>query len=120
VLSVAYGLLVIEGVLGIGRLLGWQDSLVPSPALRMMIAISFAAFVWRMIWRFHFTAREHGLAEGALAVPRIFVANIIAILAGRRALAAYFRTLMGAAPAWEKTRHSQHPATAFAVPTVAP
>ncbi len=110
VLAAAYGLLVIEAVLAVARLSGWLDAIVLSPVLKTMLAISFAAFVWRSLWRFGFTAREYGLAEGFSAVLRIPVANIIAIMAGRRALFAYIRTLRGSRIIWDKTEHSQHPA----------
>ena len=48
--------------------------------------------------------------EGLWAVARIPVANIIAMMAGRRALFAYARTLGGARPQWDKTFHDAHPA----------
>jgi adsorption protein B len=75
-----------------------------------MLVISFAAFAWRALWRFAFTASEYGLAEGVLAVLRIPVANIIAIMAGRRAFMSYIATLRGAEPLWDKTAHESHPA----------
>ena len=49
------------------------------------------------------------------AVLRIPLANVIAIMAGRRALVAYSRSLAGGAPLWEKTRHEVHPAALQAV-----
>jgi adsorption protein B len=60
--------------------------------------------------RFTFTAREYGLAEGIWAVVRIPVSNVIAIMSGRRAFAAYFRTLRGGRVMWDKTVHLSHPA----------
>jgi adsorption protein B len=113
VLAVAYSLLVIEGILALARQVGWTGSAGMSPLLKVMLALSFASFVWRAAWRFGFTAREYGVAEGMRAILRIPVANFIAIFAGRRALFAYFRTLGGAAVSWDKTRHSSHPAAAF-------
>jgi adsorption protein B len=62
-----------------------------------------------MIMRLIFTTREYGLAEGVLAMLRIPVANVIAIVASRRALAAYAGTLAGSAVRWEKTAHHDHP-----------
>lgn len=115
VLAAAYGLLLIEGLLAVARLLGWDESAPVSAALRTMLAISFAAFVWRALWRFGWTAREYGIVEGMRAIVRIPVGNIIAIMAGRRALKAYFRSLRGAEVRWDKTRHSEHPATDFDV-----
>ena len=50
--------------------------------------------------RFAFAAREYGAGQGALAVLRLPLANVIAIIAGRRAVFAYARTLGGRAAAW--------------------
>jgi bacteriophage N4 adsorption protein B len=110
VLACAYLLVLIEGVLAIARFAGWQGTLEVSPLLGAMMAVSFAAFAWRTLWRFGFTAGEYGLTEGLRAVLRIPVANIIAIMAGRRALVAYARSLMGEVPGWDKTAHASHPA----------
>lgn len=114
VLAAAYAWLCVSGVLSLARLGGWSPVLQPTPALRVMLAICLASLVWRMIMRFAFTAREYGLAEGLRSIPRIVVANVIAIMAGRRALAAYLRTLGGAAVVWDKTEHREHPATSRA------
>ena len=111
VLAVAYLLLLIEAVLGIARLTGWQDVYELSDPVRTMIAISFGAFVWRSLWRFAFTANAYGLGEGLRAVLRIPIANVISIMAGRRAFWAYARTLRGGEPLWDKTAHDAHPAT---------
>jgi len=110
VLAAAYLLIVIEAVLGVARLSGWQGPHAISPVLAAMLAASFAAFVWRALWRFGFTAREYGLAEGVLAVLRIPVANVISIMAGRRAIMSYIRSLRGSQPDWDKTAHFGHPA----------
>jgi adsorption protein B len=78
--------------------------------LSLLVSLSLAALVWRATLRFCFTAREYGLAEGARGVLRIPVANLVAILAGRRALISYVRTLRGELVRWDKTRHNAHPA----------
>lgn len=110
VLAAAYLLLVIDAVLLAAHWAGWQISDTPSPILEIMLLLSFAGFVWRVLLRFAFTAREYGLAEGFRAVLRIPVSNIIAIMAGRRAFIAYLRTLRGGPAMWDKTAHSAHPA----------
>ena len=110
VLAAAYLLLIIEGLLGAARLAGWHEGLELSPLLRFMIAASFVSFLWRMVFRFAFTTREYGPMEGVLAIFRIPIANIIAIMAGRRALLTYMRTLRGAEISWDKTAHGVHPA----------
>jgi adsorption protein B len=71
---------------------------------------NLASFAWRALFRFAFTAHEYGWREGARAVLRIPLANVITIMAGRRALVAYLRTFAGHAPRWEKTHHHAHPA----------
>jgi len=111
VLASAYSLLVIEAVLSVARLAGWQYALALSPVLRVMLVTCFASLLWRALWRAYFTGREYGIVEGIRSILRIPVANIISIMAGRRALAAYIATLRGAAVSWDKTQHSDHPAT---------
>jgi adsorption protein B len=77
-----------------------------------------AAFLWRIAMRFAFTAREYGMGEGLRAVLRLPLANVIAIIAGRRAVFAYARTLGGRAAVWDKTEHDAHPASLGAVEAV--
>jgi adsorption protein B len=111
VLAAAYLLLPIDLVLRVAQLFGWHSTVPVSPTLRAMLSLSVAASVWRATWRFGFTAHEYGLIEGMRSLLRIPVANVIAILAGRRALTAYVGTLRGKAVRWEKTDHSAHPAS---------
>jgi len=112
VLAAGYMLVVVVGLLGVARLAGWEGGIATSPALRIMLWICFLAFVWRAIWRFAFMAREYGINEGLRSVMRIPVANVIAIMAGRRALASYVATLRGTAVRWDKTSHAGHPSVA--------
>jgi adsorption protein B len=81
-----------------------------SPWLGTLLSANLAALVWRVTMRFLFTSREYGWREGLRAVVRFPVANLIAILASRRALAAYVASLAGATPRWDKTFHHAHPA----------
>lgn len=64
------------------------------------------------MFRVAFTAREYGAVEGFRALLRIPVANVITIMAGRRALVRYIQSLSGATITWDKTRHDDHPAGA--------
>jgi len=77
------------------NLAGLGSSLDLSPELRIILVLNFASFIWRVVSRYAFTAREYGWAEGLRAVVRIPVANVIAIMAGRRALVAYAKALAG-------------------------
>lgn len=111
-LAIAY-VLVIAAALERGlELTGLVD---PAPLPRELVWLlwaNLAALGWRAAARALFTAREFGPLQGALAVPRIVVSNTIAIVAGRRALAAYARTLRGQAAVWDKTEHTEHPVLA--------
>ena len=87
-----------------------------TPLLKWLLLINLGAFTWRALMRFAFTAREYGVAEGLMAVLRIPVTNVVSIIAGRRAIFAYAKTLMGRAIVWDKTPHSSHPARFHPLP----
>jgi bacteriophage N4 adsorption protein B len=109
VLLAGYALVMLTGLMGLAILAGVGE-LVPLTVLRNALLIAnLAAFVWRAVMRFAFAARKYGLAEGVAAVARLPLANVIAIIAGRRAVFAYARTLGGKAAAWDKTEHQVHP-----------
>lgn len=110
VLAIAYLLLVLSGIAWGLSLAGLTEPLAGSPLLQTVLLLNLASLLWRIGMRFAFTAREHGLGEGLLAIARIPVANIVAIMAGRRAFMAYVRTLRGELPRWDKTEHWHHPA----------
>ena len=112
VLAAAYGLLALDALLLALHAMGKVDVLPLSQPLRLMLIASFAGFLWRAASRALFTTREYGWREGAISILRIPVANVIAIMAGRRALAAYFRSLQDGRVVWDKTVHDAHPATA--------
>ncbi|MGC1270332.1 MAG: glycosyl transferase family protein [Croceibacterium sp.] len=109
VLFTGYALLVLSGLLALAHELGAHRVWIDDPLVRVLLLANFASFAWRALMRLAFTTREYGLAEGCRAVLRVPVANIIAIMAGRRAMVAYVRTLAGAAPQWDKTAHHAHP-----------
>lgn len=110
VLTCAYGLAVTEAILSVTRWAGIDAPHSDSPLLSVLLTACLASFVWRCGFRVLFTTAEYGIIEGLGALPRIIVGNAIAILAGRRALVAYARTLCGQAVHWEKTSHHDHPA----------
>jgi bacteriophage N4 adsorption protein B len=115
VLATAYLMLLVDGLLIAAELAGWQGSTPLSPVLRAMVIVSFFGFVWRAGLRAAFTGREYGAVEGFRAVLRIPVGNVIAIMAGRRAIGAYLRSLRTGRVAWDKTAHDLHPAAALRV-----
>ena len=110
VLASAYALLALDAVLVGLDAFGKVELLPLSQSLRWMLFASFAGFVWRAGSRALFTSREYGWREGVLSLLRIPIANVIAIMAGRRALTAYFRSLQDGKVVWDKTVHERHPA----------
>ena len=109
VLLLGYTLLVLTLALEAAKSLGWAEATPLSPLVVGLLYVNLGFFVWRAIWRFAFTARNYGVAEGVFAVFRIPLTNVISIMAGRRALSAYIGTLLGRSPTWDKTPHSRHP-----------
>lgn len=110
VLAAAYLLLVVDGLLIAFSWTGMVREPSLSPSLAAMLGLCLAGFLWRTGLRFIFTAREYGFAEGLRAIVRIPVANIITIVAGRKALVAYYRSLRTGRVVWDKTSHDRHPA----------
>ncbi|UAB79070.1 glycosyl transferase family protein [Erythrobacter sp. SCSIO 43205] len=109
VMALGYLLLVLTLIISVAGHFGELQPLELSPFVVALLSANLAFFAWRVAWRFAFTARNYGVAEGVFAIVRLPITNIIAIMAGRRAVQAYWRTLFGAAPTWDKTRHTAHP-----------
>lgn len=120
VLAIGYILLALTLAIWSLNLVGIGQPIVMTPLLKLLLTINLCAFAWRAVMRFAFTARNYGFVEGVLAIVRIPLSNVIAIIAGRRAVFAYLRTLFGHSPIWDKTQHDTHPAKvahlAIAVP----
>ena len=109
VLLMGYSLLALTLLLAWAAWAGLTEARPLSPLLVWLLYANLAFFAWRAAFRFAFTARNYGIAQGLLAVLRIPVANVIAIMAGRRAVVAYARTLLGSGITWDKTPHDRHP-----------
>ncbi len=73
-----------------------------SPVLAGLLTLNAWLLGWRLLMRFGFTSAAYGLREGLRSIPRILVANLIAILAARRALTLHEA---GGPKKWDKTRH---------------
>ena len=110
VLAAGYALFMLVGLSTILGLAGFAPRLEPSPVLFWLVLLNLVSLCWRAAMRFGFAAHEYGWAEGFRAVLRIPVANVIAIMASRRALARYAFSLRGSVAGWEKTAHDRHPA----------
>ena len=112
VLALGYLLLILTLVISIAGAFGVSAPMPVSPLMFALITANLCFLGWRIAWRFLFTARNYGVAEGIFAIVRLPVTNIIAIMAGRRAILAYWRTFFGKAIEWDKTDHTRHPAKA--------
>ena len=82
--------------------LGAPIAVPVSPLLATLLWLNGWMLGWRLLMRAGFTAAAYGPAEGLRSVPRTVVANLIAVLAARRALMAHSA---GGARLWDKTRH---------------
>jgi adsorption protein B len=71
--------------------------------LMLLLAANGILAGWRLAMRFGFVAAIYGWKEGLRAIPRVLVANAIAILAARRALAGYLAER--GVGQWNKTAH---------------
>ncbi|WP_298336847.1 glycosyl transferase family protein [uncultured Erythrobacter sp.] len=109
-LALAYLLLILSLIVSIAGSFGASSSVVIPPIMLGLVIANLCFLGWRIGWRFLFTARNYGIAEGVFAVIRLPMTNIIAIMAGRRAIFAYLRTFFSRRVVWDKTAHSRHPA----------
>ena len=73
-----------------------------SAALAMLMSINAWLLGWRLLMRAGFTTAAYGWREGLRSLPRTVVANLIAVLAARRALKLHST---GGARRWDKTHH---------------
>jgi adsorption protein B len=105
VLFAAYLSVLLWG-LTLGAGLIWPMPQGPSsPLLDQLLLLNLLLMTWRMGMRALFVGRSYGWRYGLGAVPRTLVANLIAILAARRAVFLYGKSLFGAPLAWDKTQH---------------
>lgn len=77
-----------------------------SPSLLVLLQINAGLLLWRMTMRFGFVTAAYGWREGMRALPRMLVANAIAMLAARRAVTCYRAARRSGATRWDKTVHA--------------
>ncbi len=105
VILAAYIGMILAGLAMAGEaLFGWSAVDI-GDTLRWLLAFNAVLLLWRLSMRFLFTARCYGLRAGFAAVPRAFVANLIAVLAARRAIACYWTMQRSGRVVWDKTDH---------------
>jgi bacteriophage N4 adsorption protein B len=81
-----------------------QPAPLPFP-LVALLGINALFLIWRVAVRAAFVAALYGSTEAILSIPRSFIANIIAIMAARRACVAYLKHCFGVPLKWDKTTH---------------
>ena len=70
--------------------------------LALLLKVNAWLLAWRVIMRAAFTAKAYGIEEGLMSMPRLFVGNLIAVLAAFRALTVH----TSKRPVrWDKTQH---------------
>ncbi len=111
ILALAYIAILLTGLLYVVGLTGFYQPGPVSGLLKTMLAFNALFLLWRLAIKGYFVFALYGLREALLSVPRTFVANMINILAAKRALVQYLQILSGAPARWEKTNHF-HPDTA--------
>lgn len=92
-------------IVGAGAAMGLYQPAGLDPAFRVLLIANGLGLVWRLAIRALCTGQDYGWRQGLWSVPRALVSNVIAVMAARRALAAYIASLGGAALVWDKTRH---------------
>lgn len=77
---------------------------LPEP-LAGLLLVNAALLLWRLAMRAVFVWHAYGPGEALRSVPRTVVANIVQMMAARRAVTAYLRHLRGEKLVWDKTAH---------------
>ena len=98
----AYVAAFLWSQLWLARILGAPVEVRIDPMLGILLTVNAWLLAWRVLMRAAFTASAYGLEEGLLSMPRLFVGNLIAVLAAFRAFSLHSR---GRTPRWDKTQH---------------
>ncbi len=109
ILCTAYACIILTGIMSVAQFSGYYQPASLPYAIQKLLWINFAFLLWRVLVRAGFVAALYGPYEAMLSVPRTFVANIIGIIAARRACFAYVRHCFGERLVWDKTAHSHFP-----------
>lgn len=105
ILCCAYASILLYAATDVVRILTDIPARPFPPVLSLLLKLNALLLLWRICMRCTVVTRYYGWREGLRSMPRTFLANIIAIMAARRAIAHYIRIIRGATPVWEKTAH---------------
>ncbi|MFZ1368257.1 glycosyl transferase family protein [Sphingorhabdus sp.] len=109
VLLTAYLCIILTALLMLGKAAGQVVFPAYSPLIRGLLLANGCMLLWRLAVRAAFVGRLYGSREALRSIPRTIIANIIAIMAARRACWQYLLHMKGGVLAWDKTNHSNFP-----------
>ncbi|WP_294120760.1 glycosyl transferase family protein [Sphingomonas sp.] len=101
-LLAGYSAAVLWAEVALAAALGAPIAVPVSTPLATLMWINGWLLGWRMLMRASFTTAAYGWKEGLRSLPRMVVANVVAVLAARRALMLHSA---GGARQWDKTHH---------------
>lgn len=105
ILAVAYVAILLTAILALFQLMGVYKPQPISEFLKSLLYLNAFFLCWRLIFKAGFVFHLYGLAEALYSIPRTIVANIINMMAARRAIGKYLQSLSGAKVDWDKTQH---------------
>jgi bacteriophage N4 adsorption protein B len=106
VVLAGYAALTLTTGLWVAHVVAGTAKPASTPALDMLLSVSGGILFWRLALRCGFVTHAYGWREGARAIPRAVIGNIIAIMAARRALWLYMRMRRDGVVRWDKTAHA--------------
>jgi adsorption protein B len=101
-LLAGYAAAILWAQVALAAALGAPIAVPVSATLAWLMWINGWLLGWRLLMRACFTGAAYGWPEALRALPRTLVANVIAVLAARRALLLHSA---GGAKRWDKTHH---------------
>ena len=108
-LTSAYLCIILSVVLMGLQQAGVYSAPPSSATVQFFLFATFVLLCWRMTVRFVLVQKIYGTAQAFLSIPRIIIANIIGIIAARRACWAYVLLMLGGKLRWDKTPHAHFP-----------
>lgn len=105
VLFAAYAALLLWALITLARPFLHSVTSPSSPLIDALLTLNLLLMTWRTLMRVIGSSYSYGWRHGLGAIPRMFVANAIAIMAARRAVILYVRSLLGKPLTWDKTQH---------------
>ena len=104
-LAAAYLAMLLWTMLFGAELLAGHELRPLGGVLALLLTINLGLLFWRLVMRFGFVTAAYGWREGLRSIPRVIVANAVAMLAARRALIRYRTLRRDGSATWDKTDH---------------